>query len=250
MIWNIPSYSMTGSSHLAVNKPGQDYIKVSLNLENGTAIVVVTDGVGSARLAFEGSRSLAKKVAAQLEQRDTDLLGWSDGDIRLWLANVVSDWLRAESERLKCEPKDLNSTLMIFLSDGEKFIAGSIGDGLIGRIGTDDYEVILEPEHGETINASYFVATSDFNRHFRVVRGRFDIGSVYFVLTDGSCDCLYNYRERTYAEALRIFCEWTRKYEHKAVNNALRDVATNLFREVTSDDCAIALIQGREGSIR
>lgn len=250
MIWNIPSYTMTGTSHIADKKPGQDYIKVSLNPDNGTAIVVVTDGVGSARLAYEGSRGLAKEVAAQLERRGADLLGWSDGDIRLWLANVVADWLKAESARLMCVPEDLNTTLMIFLSDGDRFVAGSIGDGLVGRIGDDGFDVLLEPEHGAAVNVSYFVATSDFNSHFRIVRGRFDAASVYFAMTDGSCDCLYNYRARTYAEALGIFCEWTRKYDRKAVNKAVHDVASRLFKEVTSDDCAIALIHGREGSVR
>lgn len=246
MIWNIPTCKITGTYHLSQKIKGQDYIKVTLANFNDIAIVVMTDGVSSAKLASTGSRGLAWEVAGQLERRGADLLGWKDEEIIQWLSNVSIEWLEAKSKELECLPRDLDTTLMIFMSDGEKFLAGSIGDGLIGRISSNgQQEVLLEPEHGQSINVSYFVATSDFTSHFRIARGRIDSDSVYFMMTDGTCECLYDYRTKAYADALPIFCEWTRKYQHSAVQDAIFKVGADLFKEITTDDCALALIYGK-----
>ena len=69
-----------------------------------------------------------------------------------------------------------------------------------------------------------------------------DNATVYFLLTDGSCDCLYNPSDATFAKALHKFAGWTRRYPFHDVWEAIIQNMHRLFPKRTSDDCALALL--------
>lgn len=245
MQWNIPNVVITGNAHSKLKVKGQDFVKVKVS--HDFAVIVMTDGVGTSSCAFEGSRGIAEVVAESISKRKSDILYWENVEFSNFVENIIKDFLFIKSDELGCNPKDLNSTIMIFISDGEKYLAASMGDGLIGRVSEDEGKVILAPEHGRYLNESYFVATSDFKSHFRIARGMFNSEWVYVMMTDGSCECLFNPRDEAFSNALYIMCEWSKKYSKEAVNNAIFDTMQKLFRRTTNDDCALALITQAKG---
>jgi len=102
--------------------------------------------------------------------------------------------------------------------------------------------VILGQEHSKYVNESFFITDPNCEEKLRVFIGSYDPDSTYFLLTDGSCECLLNDRDGTYAPALHTFTKWMWKYPHHAVSKAIGQKMYSLFPKRTDDDCAIALI--------
>lgn len=239
--WKVSSARIQGSVHHSEKIECQDFVFKSI--KDDIASVTMSDGAGRAQHALEGAFCCAIEAMRNLELRGGSLFELDNEDISRILLDNVRDKLKAKALEMNCPFDDLACTFCFFVTDGRCFIAGNLGDGLIGRLDRKgEGRVILGPERGKYANQSYFITGENCYRHFHIVRGLFEPANVYFIMTDGSCDCLYDREQDAFAPALGTFCSWIRQYSHQAVSNSLKDVMYKLFPEKTGDDCALALV--------
>ena len=239
MFWKISSSCIPGHN----KKVGQDYI--FLRPDGDYVFVVGADGAGYARYANEGAKFVSKEMRDLLTMHKADIFSYSDHEIKENLLDVLRQKIEQKAIENNARMDDYMSTLMFFVSDGRQYIAANLGDGMIGCMDSDgNGTVISSPEKGKYVNQSYFVTQPDSYEHLRIERGTYDPEKVYFLMTDGSAECLYDNRNRSFARIMSVFCDWIRKYEPHPVSDNLKTAMMKLFPQVTSDDCALALIYG------
>ncbi len=244
MKWKIPYAYVPGTRHSQDEVECQDYALAKLS--DGFACVVVADGAGSVANAGQGAKLACEITRDFLFDININLFSMNPEEIKEELITEIRIQLHAAAREMKCEFESFASTLLFFATDGVNFLAGNVGDGLVGVIDEHNHaSTLLVPENGNFLNESFFVTDDDCKSHLRFLYGKFSQSSIYFLMTDGSCDCLYNRREKTFASALDVFADWMRRYDdHRLISSALRDTMFRLFRKATSDDCALAFISG------
>lgn len=245
MKWNIPYSFIPGSRHSSDGTECQDYALA--HLSDAFACVTMTDGAGSVKNACEGARLVAETARNFLIKREAILFEMDESELREELITEIRIKLYELACKMSCEFESFASTFLFFASDGRRFITGNLGDGLVGVIKErNQAEILLAPENGRYLNESFFMTDDDCMYHLRLIHGFFNPSDIYFLMTDGSCDCLYDRQAKTFAEALGIFADWTRRYDHRLVTAAIYKSMFRLFTQRTMDDCAIALIRGVE----
>lgn len=246
MRWNIVCATMAGTNHQSNGINCQDQV-FQLPVKDKYICITMADGAGSMKNASHGSDLAVKEAKNILEKTGQDIFSMTEQQISELLLGHLTIKIQEACQQLNCRKNDLASTLLFFVCNGEKFVAGNIGDGLVGCIASnEEEEIILDQERGRFINYSFFITDNDCQQHMRIAIGDYDPTKVYFLLTDGSCDCLYETSNHTYANALHIFAQWMRKYPFYSVKKALHQTMHKVFPKRTDDDCAIALITTQE----
>lgn len=251
MTWKLAKAFMPGRIHRQAKKKSQDVVAWSPPTDNFICMAMA-DGAGSAAFARDGA--IATTVAARdiLCEAGAAIFEREPADIAQWLIDGIQQKLALKAEANHCEVSDYACTLLFFATDGKRLVCGNLGDGCVGchNSPSDGSEpvstVLLPPEHGQYKNESFFVTTPGIHSHLRILQTDFQPGSVYALMTDGTCDCILDNRTQTFAPAFATFAQWMRQYPHPKVEEALRSVMQRLFTQRTSDDCALALLTASE----
>lgn len=241
MRWNVTKSVITGVGH----RYSQD--SISQDLADDFVCVVMADGAGVARCAKEGANFTTKVVLEIIKQHKDGIFSYKSEEVRSVILENLLNRLEKMAKKEKNQLEDYMCTLMFFVSNGEKYIIGNLGDGLIGCMDTEGNGRTLSlPEQGKFANQSYFITQEKAEAHLRIGKGRYNTNLVYFLMTDGSAKCLYRFRDETFANALTVFCNWTIKYPSHDVDNNLKTSMIKLFPRMTNDDCALAMVYLRE----
>ena len=247
MNWNVVTPRICGRRSFKQSAPTQDITKQYV--DDDFSCIVVADGVGSALYALDGAQMSSSETIELIKGVGEEVFNYSDDDLRSLILGNLDDKLGVLAAERDCSVKEFASTLMFFITNGEQYIAANLGDGLVGSLSENgDAEVLHEPEKGRFVNQSYFVTSSSAYDHLRIYRGRYDASRVYFLMTDGSVECLYNYTTKRYARALEVYCDWVRKYDRRVCIKPMLESMRSLFKHRTDDDCALAFIYGRKKS--
>ena len=247
MKWNIANAAIGGTTHKQNGERCQDFARKAWTKD--FACITMADGAGTASHAVDGASVTAEETKRLLKRLGESLFYMDEAEIRQQLLSHLRERLKAECLERGCAMVDLSTTLIFFATDGKRYAAANIGDGMVGRIGPDgQQEIILAQDLGAFVNECHFITDSDSERHIHVARGDYDPESVYLSLTDGSCECLFNDHDNTFAPALHIFAQWMRKYPQDEVTKALHMKMRQLFPRRTDDDSAIALLTMLGGS--
>ena len=244
--WKIISHAMPGSSHLEQGKGCEDVIKVVT--DENIAVISLADGAGSFSKAVEGAELATEKSSKWLIKNfDWAYIAKKSDITNRLIYNTIKKGLKRKSKKEKSKPKEYSSTLLFVAIKDNRYIAGHIGDGVIGVTTTEGENVVLsEPDRGEFANNTYFTTSSKISKHFRLHRGTIvNIGS-FFLMSDGSADCLFNQTDNTFAPAISKFSsllEGASDEGVKQVNNALNNVMEQHFRSRTNDDCSFVMLQ-------
>lgn len=156
--------SVIGTSHIDVSKPCHDSHYYQLFHNNQSIVACVSDGMGSASHAEIGSALASNFVVDFLVEKVT--LDMTDEEIIDCLKESyisTHERLKEEAEILELDIKDLNATLLVFVSlaDGRQFGA-QVGDcTAIGKDEEGNYFVIIEQQRGEYANLTYSVCNID-----------------------------------------------------------------------------------------
>ena len=243
-IYNILKIKMTGTAHLNEEIDCQDAVA---NRANGNfACMVGADGAGHARYGKEGAELVANETLTLMTRFGTSFVDMQPADITALLRNNLLEKLNTEVQRLQCPLSDLASTLLFMATDGQRFVAGNLGDGMLGYTDRNDEAIMLiGQERGMYANMSWFVTSSDGFDHLRITKGSFDPEAVYFLMTDGTVDCLYNQHKGTFAPMLKTFCNWMRRFGYEQIHPYVNTAMHKYFPLNTTDDCALGLLTTR-----
>lgn len=244
--WKIISHALVGSSHLEQEKGCEDVIK-AITDEN-IAVISLADGAGSFSKALEGATIATSKCSKWLLNNFDWAYSAKESEIKhRLLYNTIRNSIKRKAIKEKTRSNEYSSTLLFVAIKDNRYIAGHIGDGVIGVVTKEGENVVLsEPERGEFANNTYFTTSSKISKHFRLHRGTVANISSFFLMSDGSADCLFNQAENTFAPAISKFAlllAGSTNEEAEMVNNTLIDVMEQHFRSRTNDDCSFIMLQ-------
>ena len=236
---------MIGTSHLDQGKGCEDVIK-AVTTED-MAVIALADGAGSFSKAFEGATIATEKCSKWLLNKFEWAYSAKLYDIKCSLLKTIKRSIIRKATIEKIQMEEYSSTLLFVAIKDNRYIAGHIGDGVIGVITTGGDDVVLsEPERGEFANNTFFTTSSPINKHFRLHRGTINNITSFFLMSDGSADCLYNQISNTFAPAINKFAISLAKAsdaEVSLVNDALINVMEQHFSSRTNDDCSFIMLQ-------
>lgn len=233
------SAAVQGRAHMKNDLPCQDYT-YALH-RNGVFVSVLADGAGSCSRSDIGAKLAAETTAYLLsEQYDQLLTAEREECVRIILDEIKNS-IRNEPEYI--EPlKEYSSTLLFVAVREGRYIAGHLGDGVIGGVWNGETFVLSPPDNGEFHNTTYFTTSEQAEERMRIYRGELEDISAFFLMSDGSADSLYNRRNSSLAPALLRMHEWTAKYPAEVVEEALLNNLEKVIREQTIDDCSLAIM--------
>lgn len=246
--WKTIFSCITGSLHEKMNKPCEDWTRKSE--WNNNIVVSMSDGASSALCAQHGSRLTCLGARQWLGLHFEELMELTGTD----LEEIIKKGLFPHIIRLIRENRhfypyttdeDYAATLLFFISNGYRYIGGNLGDGLIGtRLVDGKLQVILGPENRRWKNRTWHIVTKDSDKHLRICTGTVTKGQTFFLMTDGTQDCLYDIKKKEFAPIMDIFCSWLDEPLHeRTISMALEIRMSELFPQRTIDDCALSIFK-------
>ena len=149
--WSAVSASVTGSSHRARGEQGQDAVARRL-LDDGTLVLAVADGAGSAPLAAEGS-ALAVEAAVALDA-----------------ATTIEDRFDAAHAALGGDAPSRATTLLVAVFGEHDLCVGHVGDGFVvaRHVCSASYSVLVPAPEREYVNETTFLSSTNWRDDLRV----------------------------------------------------------------------------------
>jgi hypothetical protein len=152
--WNVLGASVAGTGHEKAGVPCQDAHLFHVTA-SGVLLIAFADGAGSASLAEIGAQAAVETALETLKQAD-----WKQGNADDALRNAF----KAAKQKVQCEAdsqgeevRELACTLTLLVSDGERTLAGSVGDGAVIVETQDGLVPLIVPERGEFVNETAFL---------------------------------------------------------------------------------------------
>lgn len=244
-MWKIISSVITGSSHLKSGKPCQDAVK---NYSSPNACtIVLADGAGSCVCSEEGANISCSSILSLFCTDFDTMYQMSAADLKLKIIHNIRTRLGMKAKRSNLKKDDFASTLLFVAIQGDQFVAGHVGDGVIGYITTNNQVSLLsEPENGEFANTTFFTISNNYQNHLRLYRGKVYDKKSFFLMSDGAGECLYDKRNRTFAPAINSFSSWLEQFSEEEVNKALYENMATMFTKHTTDDCSFIMCQKKQ----
>jgi hypothetical protein len=177
--------AVRGSSHIREGKPCEDSFRFIVMLD-GSVVIAVGDGAGTADLAGLGSRLAVDTAIASLQQSVKDesrLIAAEPMRTRTQRGSGVQvpvliqafeethSALRREAATQECDLRALNTTLLLALISPHGDVqAGQVGDGAVVCYRDGHYELVTGPPETEYANETYFITQQDWRDHLAVGR--------------------------------------------------------------------------------
>ena len=164
--WRVVGESVCGTSHVKTGQPCQD-AQGSAVLSDGTLVVAVADGAGSAIRAELGAvtavRAAIETACARLTLEGAGEVPVDEAGWRAWLTGIFQtarDAVVAEAATCGHPPRDLASTLLLVVASTQRVLAAQVGDGAV--VVADEAGGIValtRPSSGEYLNETTFLVT-------------------------------------------------------------------------------------------
>ncbi len=245
-----------GRAHEARGAPCEDAV---CTVEGPVTVAAVADGAGSARHAKRGAETAARAAVRLLRDDLAGLLRAGPSCARERVLEVVDGALAAEAARLGATPRDLASTLLFVAVRQGRFLAGHLGDGLVGIRRGGRVEVLSQPANGEHANETVFVPTRRGPGDLRLYTGASEGVDGFVLMTDGAADGLWGATAEhpTVRSPSSVLARWWHGldvFPAGDVELALAESLAGPVREATRDDCGVAIVRtvglGRLGTAR
>jgi len=164
--WRCISASVIGSSHVAQKLPCQDAHE-TLTLDDGTLIVAVADGAGSAKRSEEGSRLAVHNSVRYLAGQLQATCPQTSDECESLLAKAVADTRAALEELAPGEHfKEVATTLLLTVVTDRWLSSIQVGDGaVVCRDQSGAMQVLSARGDSEYINETTFLTSSDYLKH-------------------------------------------------------------------------------------
>ena len=213
------------------------------SIDDDVAIVVVSDGAGSARYAAEGAAIAAQTTIDVLRKT----IPWIDADaVREALATACIAEMNKRAGALGSHVRDLAATLAFVAVNQEQYLAGNLGDGLVvaAQSGSADLgrpHVLIGQDRGEFVNETVFLTSVAAVDRFRVAQGQADLYDGFVVMSDGAADRLFRRSDSTLAPLLDRFFSSFEEMTSSEVMQWLDDSVMPIM--MTQDDYSLGILR-------
>jgi len=166
-MWRYAAAKATGVSHQRMGLPCQDRFACD-QVGDGTIILALADGAGSASMAEHGAelavQTVVRVISSQLRQGQTDL-----HEAMCEAVLEARQAIRSAAQDKSVSFRELASTLLAVAITPDKGVAAQIGDGLIVvRDQEDAWCWVFWPQHGEFVNTTRFLTDDDAMEHAEI----------------------------------------------------------------------------------
>ncbi len=243
MTIKLSNYSEIGRGHLKNNTPCQDF-SYSFKKDN-TYISVVCDGAGSCKYSHYGAEVVAKCVSNLLYKYFDELYIMNEINKKYVSILIVSEAinnLTDKSKELNCDIKDLSSTLLFVGVKNGKYLAGHIGDGVIGIMENDNVNVLSHPDNGEFANITYFITGNYAIDRLRTYNGSCEGVNGFILMTDGASESIYHRKDKILAKICVKLINYLKGNSEEECYQFLEKLLKEEIVKRTIDDCSIALM--------
>ncbi|MEM1319438.1 MAG: PP2C family serine/threonine-protein phosphatase [Bacteroidota bacterium] len=244
--WVSAVQSVQGIGHRKSNTVCQD--KTLAIVERGVNVIALSDGAGSAHHADLGADLAVQKTCALLIDYFDSIYEKESAVIAQVIVQHIQVALGERAEELGGSIKDFAATLLFVAVRQGRYIAGHIGDGVIGFSQQRAVQVLSQPENGAYINLTYFITSKEAIEHLRIYKGDIESINGFLLLSDGSTASLYNRRGGELSRAGMTMLQWLDRHSREEVEAALLENITQWLLPKTSDDCSIAMLRRRRPS--
>jgi len=236
--WRTVGVSVASPSHLAAGKGCEDEIEF---LErNGVLACALADGAGSRKRCKIGARIAVTEACEELVEHFDDLRKRPRADALIHRINLG---LARRAGELQEDTRELASTLAFVAIRGLEFVAGNLGDGIVGSIPNASGNVLIGPEWGEYANQTYFTTDPVAIEHTRIVQGTLEGDrNTFIMMSDGGVKRLYDFKSKALTSNGVEIASWLFKTSADQVLNSLESFMRTTLAPRSNDDCSIILI--------
>lgn len=240
-MWNSIQCAVQGRSHVKAGVPCQD--KTFYSSANDVQVIALADGAGSAKLSHFGAGTVTKFICSELSEQFDFYFAEEDGVIvKQQIMSGVIRCLQEQAAELKCEVKDLASTLLFVAVKDGKFIIAHIGDGVIGYLKEDELKIASQPENGEFVNTTIFTTSKDALMTMKLIKGSLGQIRGFILMSDGTEVSLYNKKEKRLADVLKKIMKMSILISPAKIEEQLQQSFAMVVSQATTDDCSIAIL--------
>ena len=173
-----------------------------------------------------------------------DTAPWTDlAEVQARILEGCRVEIAERAVELGCPVSELAATLAFVAVDGDAWIAGNLGDGVVGALRSGQAEVLIAPTRGEFANETTFLTSRHAYERFRIAKTPFNEYDGFAIMSDGAAESLYGRRDGTLAPALIKMLSWFEDQASVAVADAIRGSLMPLLVERTRDDCSLAVLR-------
>jgi len=240
-MWNVIQCAVQGRSHIKSDIPCQD--KTYSAIDNGTHVIALADGAGSARLSHYGAETVTKFICSELTEKFDAYFADNDGAaVKQQLIKGLLKSLTETAKQLNCEIKELASTLLFVAVKNEQFIIAHIGDGVVGYLKNDEMKIASQPENGEFVNTTVFTTSRDAIMTMKLMKGALGQIQGFVLMSDGAETSLYSKKEQRLADVLKKIMQMSTVISVAKVQEQLTQSFENVIVKATTDDCSITML--------
>lgn len=229
---------VAGRSHERNNTVCQD--RTYELVAGGFGGVALADGAGSYPSSHLGAAYITEKILYYIKSRFAYLQRLKNPQKHL--LNFLEVSIHNAAREYNMAPEELSSTLLFAVAKNGRYLAGHIGDGVIGVLKDGTVQTLSEPHTGEASNQTYFVTTFGYPQRLRIYRGTFETLEGFILFSDGVEASMYRKHTRQIAPAAATVIQWLHHNNPSDVSTALLTNLNQIIKQKTHDDCSIALL--------
>ncbi len=236
-----------GKKHEDDSKKCQD--KVYHIYKNSINAIALADGAGSKKQSDLGAFESCRHICIINTDSFDELCLLSETELISHYSNIIANHINSIALKNSVEVKELSSTLLFVATNGKKYIAGHIGDGLIACIKNNKIEMFSDADNDMYSNFTFFTTSDDLKNHFRIYKG--DLGNIssFILMSDGTSDVMFNNQDKIFSKALLDINEWPKFETPEKIEKQLKNILYGTIREKTTDDCSLGFLNLVEYSI-
>lgn len=240
---NASAAKLVGRSHLETATGCQD--AVSIATTRNSACIALADGAGSKKHSAIGSQAVANAISSHVVRNFDQMYRHIERRSDQALDMVMVPALRALRDKAKRQGVTLDalaSTLLFSAFKSGRYIAGHIGDGVIGIMTGDEIRVLSLPENGEYANTTYFITDKNARSHLRLYSGLAKEGYGAILMSDGTAESLFAKASSTLGTAVTRIFSWSEDLSPRKMDLVLLANLEQVFSKKTTDDCSVAVL--------
>ncbi len=226
----VATASVTGKTHIETKIDCQDIIKKYIG-EN-SCVTVLSDGAGSKKYGRRCAEILCDAVVDYFKE------GIGKFNSEKFITRLLFTLSNHDLDE-----KNSGATLLFTVVDGDNFLIGHLGDGVIIEGIDTKFKAVSLPENGHLANLTYFLPSSDVYEHFRYALGKITKNTIFIMASDGVSDLLYDPKTNIGYSACERIAEWVEEYSETECAEILKDNLKEIFSNYSSDDLSIAVIK-------